>query len=978
MPQTLRRTLPAWCVLAISLSVAAVAGCFSYREAVEDARNRFAREIGVVRQHLWERLSVYEQVLRGGVSVFHSWDEVSRDNWRRYVNNLRLPGSYPGIQAIGFAEVVPAAEKERHEQEIRRSGFPEYRIHPDGERETYTAIVYIEPFNWRNQRAFGFDMFSQPVRRAAMERARDTGEASLSGKVTLVQETAEAVQAGFLLYLPVYRTASPATVDERRREVVGYVYSPFRMDDLMRRVLGDAHKDVGLEIFDGSATDSDALMYRNAGASGAGSAAFLQAPFEFGGHVWTLRFFPPSSLKVDWRMPLLVLGGGALISLLLWSITWSLARNRVEAAAANERLRADIARRELVEARLRDQEASFRHLFEKNPSPMWLYDLESLNVLEVNAAAAQHYGYARDEFRRLRITDLRPVEEVPRLLAHVRVRSLDHEQSGEWRHRTKDGRLIDVQISSYRLEHQNRKAALVVALDVTEMKRAEEAIRESEAAARGVLDASLDAYVRMDLEGRITGWNAAAERMFGWPRAEAIGRDLADAIVPPDQRGAHRAGLARFLANGEAALLDRRVELRGRHRSGREFPLEATIVPVSTARELTFSAFLRDLTEKTRADAQLRQAQKMEAVGRLTGGLAHDFNNLLTVVIGNLELAADPAGCGDETATLLAHALTAAEKGAALTHRLLAFSRQQTLQPSQADLGQMAEGMAELLSRTLGEDIEIEFRSHEGLWPALADKSQVESALLNLAINARDAMPAGGKLTIEAANVVLDAGPELQPGDYVMLAVTDTGVGMPAELIEQAVEPFFTTKEVGAGSGLGLSMVYGFAKQSGGHLRIYSEIGHGTTVRLYLPRAEAGQAAPSARPLEAAPLRGGETILVVEDDDAVRQLAVAHLQALGYRVLEASDGNRAVATLRGGEAVDLLFTDMVMPGGMTGRQLAEEARRMRPGIKVLFTSGYTQNLFAHQGGGDEGFRLLSKPYRRDELARILREVLDAR
>jgi CheY-like chemotaxis protein len=292
----------------------------------------------------------------------------------------------------------------------------------------------------------------------------------------------------------------------------------------------------------------------------------------------------------------------------------------------------------------------------------------------------------------------------------------------------------------------------------------------------------------------------------------------------------------------------------------------------------------------------------------------------------------------------------------------------------------MIGGMINLLRRTLGEDIEINFRPAENLWPELADKSQVESALLNLVINSRDAMPEGGKLTIETGNVSLDAeyadrNAEVEPGDYVMLAVTDTGTGMPREVVERAFDPFFTTKEAGKGSGLGLSMIYGFAKQSRGHLKIYSEVGHGTTVKLYLPRATKFQPEMPASDALDEDTRGSETILVVEDEEAVRKLVVRNLQSLGYQVLEAADAARAAVFLRGDWAIDLLFTDVVLPGGKTGRQLADEARALRPEMRVLFTSGYTQNSILHQGKLDQGVHLLSKPYRRDELGRKVREAL---
>jgi PAS domain S-box-containing protein len=960
-----------------------LAGYLTHAAVVRETSQRFHSEIAAVRADLTDRLRAYEQILRGGVSLHHTLRAVSRENWRDYVEYLYIAEKYPGLQGIGFAQVVAPDDLEAHVSALRAEGFPDYSVWPDGEREIYTSIVYLEPSDWRNQRAFGYDMFQDPVRRLAMERARDTGLASLTGGVTLVQETTDAVQAGFLIYLPVYRTPAPSDVLERRRQLIGYVYSPFRMDDFMRGLMGDRGRSVALEIFDGHIVSEDTLMYAGPAS---GPPVVLDGPsgtvmsMDLNGHAWTLRFFALPALAADRSKPLIVLIGGLVVSFLLWGIVVSLARHRAQTAAANERLRLDIAERERVQAQLRDTEISFRYLFEKNPNPMWVFDRENLAILEVNDAAVAHYGYSHKEFRKMRITDLRPGEDVPRLVSHMANRPDGLRESGEWRHLTKDGRIIDVDVASYYLEFQQRPAALVIARDITESKRAREALKASEAAARGVLDAALDAYIRMNEQGRITAWNTVAEKTFGWTRSEAVGQPLADLIVPHDERDAHRAGLERYLASGEGPLLNRRTEIQALHRSGRTLAVEITILPVETESGCDFSAFLRDLTDIKHAEAQLLQAQKMEAVGQLTGGIAHDFNNLLTVIIGNLELAIVSESISSPLDEMLADALSAAEKGAALTHRLLAFSRQQPLKPVHTDLNAIVAGMIEMLRRTLGEDIEIEVKLNDHLWPELADKSQVENALLNLAINARDAMPAGGKLTIETLNASLDEAyaarnADVQPGDYVMLAITDTGTGMPAEVVDRVFEPFFTTKEDRMGTGLGLSMIYGFAKQSGGHLKVYSEVGHGTTVRLYLPRATSAQLPAPDDDVLLEGSGGNEAILVVEDDASVRKLVVENLRRLGYRVLEAADGAGALMILRGDVIIDLLFTDVVLPGGMTGRELADEACSLRPSLRVLFTSGYTQNSIVHQGKLDEGVHLLSKPYRREELSRKVREVL---
>lgn len=380
----------------------------------------------------------------------------------------------------------------------------------------------------------------------------------------------------------------------------------------------------------------------------------------------------------------------------------------------------------------------------------------------------------------------------------------------------------------------------------------------------------------------------------------------------------------------------------------------------------------------------MRHSQKMEAVGRLTGGVAHDFNNLLQIIVGNLDtLARNLPQDSGRLQRAVKQALAGTQRAASLTQRLLAFSRRSPLDPKPIDVNSLVNGMSDLIHRTLGETIAVETVQGAGLWQVEVDANELEAAVLNLAVNARDAMPDGGRLTIETGNAHLDRNyaerhVEVSPGQYVSISVSDTGEGMGPEILAQAFEPFFTTKAVGKGTGLGLSQVYGFVKQSQGHVKIYSELGQGTTVRLYLPRISSPSFDPEIEPEMPVPEgTGTETILVVEDDNDVRANSVEALKELGYRVVEAHDGPSALSVLEKQSQVDLLFTDVVLPGGMTGAQIAEKARQMKPNIKVLFTTGYARNAIVHHGRLDKGVELITKPFDFATLAGRIRDVIDA-
>ena len=519
---------------------------------------------------------------------------------------------------------------------------------------------------------------------------------------------------------------------------------------------------------------------------------------------------------------------------------------------------------------------------------------------------------------------------------------------------------------------------------------ANQALLESEAKYRRLVEAVVDyAIFQLDPSGQITTWNSGAQRIKGYQQHEIIGKHFSSFYTSEDrQAGVPDRALATAATTGKYEAEGWRVR-----KDGSQF---WALVVIDAIRDdsgelVGFAKVTRDITERRETQLnlqatqeQLAAAQKMEAVGQLSGGIAHDFNNLLMIVIGNLESAQHQAFKPPTNPALhraLNNAMRGAQRAAALTGRLLAFSRRQPLDSKPTDLNKFLSGASEFLQRALGEKIQIETVGAAGLWFVEVDANHLESALVNLAINARDAMPDGGKLTLEGTNVYVDEdynrlNPELPIGQYVLICVSDTGVGMPRDVLNRAFEPFFTTKELGQGTGLGLSQVYGFVKQSGGHLKIYSEPGQGTTVKIYLPRLH-GKGLEDLEEADQAIIGAdqGEAILVVEDDSDLRAYLADVLRSLDYQVIAAPHAEAALDLLQSDRTIDLLLTDIVMPG-RNGRDLGKEAERIRPGLRVLYMTGYSRNAVFHQGRLDEGVDLLQKPISQAQLATRVRAALD--
>ncbi len=638
----------------------------------------------------------------------------------------------------------------------------------------------------------------------------------------------------------------------------------------------------------------------------------------------------------------------------------------------------ELRERERAEEMTRSAERNYRLLFENNPSPMWVYDGETLRFMAVNDQAVSNYGYSREEFLEMTIEEIRDPAEVDRLHALIQAQGQSAVrgviQAGIWQHRRKDGKVFDVDITSHEHEFEGRAARVVLANDVTDRVRAEKALRASEERYRDLFENASDLIATVDLDGHLTAVNEAFVKTLGYSREELIGKSL-DELVPEQQ-------IDRLQVAREGKLHDSASATVYEHeliaKDGRQVEVEAaTRLIHKDGIPIGIEAICRDISERKQLEEQLRQAQRLESVGKLAGGIAHDFNNLLTVIGGYTEALLPEADSRSEPG--LKEIAAASHRASLLTRQLLAFSRRQVLEPKILDPNDILNGVAPMLTRLIGEHIELVTVAHPNPLMVCADVGQLEQVLVNLAVNARDAMPEGGKLTIQTASAELDEyyvahHPGSHTGPHAVFAVTDTGTGMSPETLAQMFDPFFTTKPVGEGTGLGLATVYGIVKQSGGNIWAYSEPGIGTTFKVYLPAAE-GRPLAATRSAEAAP-QGTERILIAEDEQSLRTLTTRMLEQRGYSVIAADCAEHALEIIEEEPGqIDLLVTDVVMPQ-MSGRALADCVRESNPTMRVLFISGYADEVLTG-GPLEQGSAFLEKPFSGNDLALKVRETLDS-
>jgi len=950
-------------------------------------QHEFQADITEVKTKIAERMNSYGQILKGGRSLFHSSQEVTRQEWHDYAASLELDKLYPGIQGVGYATTIPYSKLSTHEQEINGQGFENYHVWPTGKRDTYSSIIYLHPFDWRNQRAFGYDMYSEPVRREAMERARDTGLPTLTGKVLLVQEINEAAQAGSLLYVAVYQKGVPLdTVEQRRQALTGWVYSPYRMDNLIEGMLGKRSDDFHLHIFDQSDVSAENLIYDNTKSGESEPHSILvhhSLRLEVGGRVWLLNFdgLPAYAQTIGIGLILQEMTAVSLIGLLLILLTWNL---------FNTQRRAELLASDLTSS-LRESETKLRAIIEASPIPIAFND-EQHNIALLNWKFTEMFGYTLSDIPTLEVwwplaypdPDYR--QYVMQTWQTAVEASLQHNSAFEpleFKVTCKDGTIKDIQFSMAPVA----SSSLVLFHDLTEHKQAEQALKSSEQRFRALFE---QAGIGVSQINSNTGEFIRVNQKFcdiaRYSRTEMEQLNF-QSITHPDDLAAEldnmellKAGKIReFTMEKRYFRKDSSIAWINLTVSAMWAPGESPDYHVAVAEDITAHKQAEEALEKSQE--QLYQAQKMEALGTLVGGIAHDFNNMLGGITGNVYLAKKAAREIPDVVHKLNDVEELSFRAADMIKQLLTFARKGDVSMKPLLLNPFIKEIMKFLNTSVPANIECHQNISDEPMQVNGNATQLHQVLMNLINNARDALEGENKpsISVKLETFHTDNGfnkkhTYFKPGAYALLSVEDNGCGIPEQQIKQIFEPFFTTKEEGKGTGLGLAMVFGAIKSHKGYIEVESRIGKGTIFHLYLPLEESKNLTPSSLSNEDIIEGKGEKILIVDDNDPVRKSNREILESLNYEVIEATDGLEAIDLFtRNKDEVSLIITDIVMPR-LGGVDAIKQIREMCADIKVIFSTGYDKGE-ALKGAPLGEHVVLSKPHNIVTLSRSIRAQL---
>ena len=998
--ELLHRPTTAWTILLISILLTGLGWWVSRSYVEQRAQERFNYEVDRAEELIKRRMLEFERMMIGARGLHYASEVATREQWQNYVAALRLAEYYPGVQGFGFVRWVTAGERAAYEARVRAEGFPGFAITPPGEREEYACVTYIEPFEQRNLRAFGYDLWSETVRQAGLSRARDTGLPALTGKMFLVQETETDVQPGVIMLVPMYRQGQPlGTVEERRAALFGWVHAPFRMRDLMQGILGNANPEIGFNLFDGEQSVSNAHLFDS-------DAGFRPVPADFqpsrtetrrielAGRTWTLNFHSRPSFETTpaSSQPFLIAVGGLAINGLLFAIIGSLAglRRRAEQMAgemtvnyrrANHTLGEVIAGHEQTEAALRASEERWRLIIATEPECVKLLGPDG-SLLQMNPAG-------------LGMIEAGSFEQVANQCVYPLVVPEDRAQFQELTERVFRGesgtlefqltglkgttRWLETHATPLRNEQGEVTSLLAVTRDITERKQAEEELQLSQSRLRTVIEGMPVMIHAFDDTSGLAMWNAECERVTGFRADEVVGNPDAMKLLYPD--AAYREKMLKEWQAPSDEYRNRAWEVTCKDGTKRTIEWSNVSSRLPIAGWASWGVGV-DVTDRLKLEATLRQAQKMESIGTLAGGIAHDFNNILGAIVCFTELARQDAGPGHPAQESLDQIATASERAANLVRQILTFSRKTVLEKRLLNLGATIEEDIRLLRATLPAGVELITRFAEDVPQVRADPTEVHQVVVNLGTNAWHALDGGtGRITLSLEVVTLNdplasGSTGLRPGRYVRLTMSDTGKGMDTATLERIFDPFFTTKATGQGTGLGLSVVHGIMKSHNGTIRVTSQPGQGATFELYFPAApeEPPSAPVPATPVEL-PTVQGQHILFLDDEEPLVRVATRTLGRRGYRVTGFTRVVDALGAFRAAPGdFDLIVTDYNMPG-TSGIEIAREAKQLRPGLPVVLTSGYITAELQSEANAVGVRWLLPKPYWMEEFCRLLQDVL---
>ena len=984
-------------VLAAGLLVTGIVVFYAKTDAERAAVREFEFTGEEIRLDIEARLRACAQVLRSGAALFNASASVEREKWRAFNHGLQLEQQLPGIQGVGFAPLIPRTQLAEHEQMIRREGFPDYQVKPTGDRETYSAIIYLEPFTSRNRRAFGYDMLSESVRRTAMERARDEGNVALSGKVRLVQETSRDVQAGTLMFFPVYRHDRPLeTVEQRRAALQGWVYSPYRMTDLLRGALQNwearlKSRRIDFQIYDGTALTTDALLFDNQNAGEETRAASVRftrlLPVDFAGQHWTLRFTQSGALStiVNYQSAWFAFLGGLMISLLLFWLTLSLLSMRAQAQQMAEELT----------AKLQENEARLEFAMDQAQLAYWEMDIATQTfifndrIYALYATTAEREGGYRMTAETYAREFLPPEEQaiVRDKVARLQSGKID-EFNSEHHIRRRDGKLcyILIDINVVRDATGRVVKAYGTNQDITERKQAEEVLRAMAMRNQALLETATDGIHILDEQGNLVEANPAFCKLLGYTHEEILRLHVKDwdAQWSPEEL----LGKLKDLIASEGTF-----ETRHRQKNGTLIEVEIKAIGLALEDRHYIYASARDITERKQAEraltesnhklaqalTELRSAQetiieqeKMRGLGQMASGVAHDFNNSLSPIIGFSELLLQHPEKRNDPAQLvkwLKNIQTCATDAATVVRQLGQFSRQkigsQALAP--VDLNQLILQVVEFTKprwkdqmQETGNTIRI-VTDLRTVPPIPGEESGLRELFINLIFNAVEASPNGGTITLCTA--VESGGLRIQ--------VRDTGQGMTEEIRQRCLEPFFTTKGPD-GKGLGLSMAHSIVQRHNGKMAVESAPSHGTTITIQLPLSAGALASPIVPAISSGsppPL----TVLVVDDQASLRDVVTEYLTTEGHTVTSVETGALALKQIQDGR-FDLVITDKAMPE-MNGEQLAAAIHLIAPQLPVILMTGFGDSMLATGTIPAHVCVILSKPITETSLRNALAKAL---